>query len=117
MRTAFDVARADLSGLGGVVDGPNLYLDEVSHAARLEVDEAGTIAAAATVMSTIAGGVSDPLVFDRPFVAAIVDEVSDDILFLGAISSPHGGACRPIPERVLQYREAMRTFGRVRDDD
>jgi len=112
----FSPGRRDLSGIGSAPDVPNLYVDKVLHRASIEVDESGTVASAATVISTRAGGISRPMVFDRPFLLIISDEQSDDILFMGAIQSPHGGPPRQIPESLLRERELMRKMPWHRED-
>jgi serpin B len=56
------------------------------------VDEQGTEAAAATaiIMSTTSMPISDPidLVFDRPFMFAIMHEPTGTLLFLGRVVQP-----------------------------
>jgi serine protease inhibitor len=59
----------------------------------VEVDEQGTTAAAVTGIQMKATAVMRPteefnLVFNRPFVAAIADETTGAILFLGIIGKP-----------------------------
>ena len=84
---AFDPDRADFSLLGDAPYG--YYLSQVIHAARIEVNEEGTEAAAATVVAV--AGESAPMVepkgieldFDRPFLYGIVDLENGAPLFLG----------------------------------
>ena len=84
---AFDPDRADFSLLG---DNPyGYFLSNVIHAAKIEVNEKGTEAAAATVAA--ADGEGAPMVepkgieldFDRPFLYGIVDLENGVPLFLG----------------------------------
>ena len=77
---------ADFSLLG---DNPNGYfLSQVIHAAKIEVNEQGTEAAAATVVEADGGSAAPPetgltLIFDRPFLYGIVDLETGVPLFLG----------------------------------
>ena len=90
---AFDAHRAEFTRM---IDGPRrLYIGGVLHKTFLEVDEEGSTAAAVTGIPMQATAMMRPreafnLVFDRPFVAAIVDEKSGTILFLGIIGEPRG---------------------------
>lgn len=65
-----------------------LQLTEVVHAVKIKVDEEGTEAAAATI-----AGLTDSIseyeimTFDQPFLYIIKDNISDTILFMGAITS------------------------------
>ncbi len=81
---------ADFSAMDGKKD---LYLSAVVHKAFVEVNEEGTVAAAAT------GGIMgfksarpEPLVVfraDHPFVFMICDNRDGSILFLGRVTDPH----------------------------
>ena len=88
---AFDPARADLSGLGTTESGP-LFIDSVLHRAKIQVDEEGTEAAAATVVEVRSGGPApmdyEELILDRPFCYAIVDLERGVPLFLGTFERP-----------------------------
>lgn len=82
---AFDPDNADFSRLG---DHPyGYYLSKVIHAAKLEVNEKGTEAAAATVVEANSGSAAPEdgisLVFDHPFLYGIVDLQTGIPLFLG----------------------------------
>ena len=90
LETAFDPDRADFSALGTAPDGP-LYVSSVVHKARIEVNEKGTEAAAATVVGVY--GAAAPtdyreLVLDRPFCYAVVDLERGVPLFLGTFERP-----------------------------
>ena len=91
MTDAFDPALADLTGVGGGVDGP-LYISSVFQKVKVDVDEEGTEAAAVTEVA-IAGTsliVEEPIVltFDKPFVYAIADTETGVPLFVGVMENP-----------------------------
>ena len=81
-----DTGLADFSLLG---DNPyGYFLSQVIHAAKIEINEEGTEAAAATVMEVGSGASAPPetgltLIFDRPFLYGIVDLHTGVPLFLG----------------------------------
>ena len=84
--TAFDPDRADFSRLGD--DPRGYFLSQVIHAARIEVNERGTEAAAATVVAAESGATAPPpegveLDLDRPFLYGIADRETGVPLFLG----------------------------------
>jgi serpin B len=89
MPSAFAQGRADFSGMNGARD---LSISAVAHAARVEVDERGTEAAAATgvVVGLAAALPEKPPTFraDHPFLFAIRDRRSGAILFLGRLVDP-----------------------------
>ena len=89
---AFDPARADLSGLGTTESGAPLFISSVAHQAKIEVNEEGTEAAAATVVEVRSGGPApmdyEELILDRPFCYAIVDLERGVPLFLGTFERP-----------------------------
>ncbi len=89
MADAFDNTKADFSGMDGKQD---LYISAALHKAFVSVDEAGTEAAAATIVimrEGMAGPVS-PMEFkvDRPFFFLIRDNPTGTILFLGRVVNP-----------------------------
>jgi serpin B len=93
MVDAFRPQRANFSGMSGLPGW--LWIDAVLHKAFVEVDEAGTEAAAATAvtMRTIsveADRPGEPPVFraDHPFVYFIQENRTQTILFMGRTSDP-----------------------------
>lgn len=85
LEDAFDAARADFSSLGDSPEG--YYISQVIHAAKIEVNEKGTEAAAATVVA-LNGAAAPPtegitLILDRPFLYGIIDLQNGGPLFLG----------------------------------
>jgi serine protease inhibitor len=91
MASAF-TPNADFSDM---IEPPqSVFISKVVQKTFLGIDEAGTEAAAATAVIMAARAMAyqpqTPLPFkvDRPFVIALVDNDSQEILFLGAISNP-----------------------------
>src|SRR5262249_28907531 len=80
--------------LAGLFAGPpeDTALGRVLQNARLEVDEEGTRAAAATAVTAVrvSAAVDPPfqLVADRPFTWAIQDTTSGTLLFVGVVDDP-----------------------------
>jgi serpin (serine protease inhibitor) len=97
MRSAFDGAAADFSG---IVDPARsgeagLFIKAVIHQANIDVDEKGTEAAAATAIGFDTGGCTGPdpakvvtIRLDRPFLFAVRDLETGAILFLGRVLDP-----------------------------
>jgi serpin B len=90
MADAFAPDRADFSGVTGRRDHS---LSAVIHKAFVDVNEAGTEAAAATavVMSRMSAAIMpDPISFraDHPFLALIRDRTTGSVLFLGRVLDP-----------------------------
>jgi serine protease inhibitor len=66
---------------------PGALVSDVIHDTVVEVDETGTVAAAATVatITTIAG---PQMTMDHPFFYAIRDDKTGELLFIGVLMSP-----------------------------
>ena len=91
MTDVFNPATADLSDMDGAKD---LYLTTVVQQAFIEVDEQGTVAAAATVGGggAFLGAGSEPAAINRPFLFLIRDTKTGSILFLGHVGDPRQGS-------------------------
>lgn len=81
-----DPFAADFNGIG-----KNLYVDEIKHKAKIEVDEVGTKAAASTSATIKAGSVMKPytpptVILNRPFVYMIVDNTTGLPIFIGSVT-------------------------------
>jgi serpin B len=82
--------QANLSGTDGAMD---LYVSAVVQQALVEVDEQGTVAAAATaaVENDAFVEASPPTIYiDQPFLFLIRDTESGSILFMGHVTDPRG---------------------------
>ncbi len=90
MGIAFQYQGADFSSLGS----PPLFIGEVIHKTRLEMDEEGTVAAAATAMLMPTSALrpqhvkTKTLVFDRPFAVLLRDLITGAIVFAGVVYEP-----------------------------
>jgi serpin B len=91
MTDAFDEKLANFSGIDGAMD---LSIHTVVQQAFVEVDEQGTVAAAATAVSLCmyCEAVSEPntIHLDQPFVFLIRDTRNGAILFMGHVTNPAG---------------------------
>jgi len=91
MTDAFTPGIANFSGMDGTND---LSINVVVHKAFVDVDEAGTVAAAATGVGVVGTAMPvpppPPPVFraDHPFLFMIRDTLSGSILFLGRVADP-----------------------------
>lgn len=86
--SAFAAERADFSP---ILPNHEAWLDTVSHAARVKVDEEGVEAAAYTVMAVCGAGLPPEeemdFILDRPFLFVITSQ--DDLpLFAGIVNEP-----------------------------
>ena len=70
--------------------GDHNWMDEISQATCLKVDEEGTVFAAATVDNHSMSQGPEPFLmrFDRPFLFAVVDNRSGLVVALGRMSDP-----------------------------
>lgn len=88
MQDAFTSGRADFSG---ITEKERLFISAVLHKAFIAVDEAGTEAAAATVVMMLKGlPPSDGKSFtaDHPFLFLIKHRKTGAILFMGCVETP-----------------------------
>jgi serpin B len=87
----FDPTRANLSGMDGAMD---LYVATVVQQAIVEVDETGTVAAAATAAGVSASAFEEPttVTIDQPFLFLIRDTKNGSILFMGQVQDPRQGS-------------------------
>lgn len=92
MVQAFDPNAADFYGMCSTPPkGERLYIADIVHKAMMAIDENGVEAAAATAVIMAGDGEPpDPvsMIVDKPFVVAIVDELTGALLFLGHIHDP-----------------------------
>ena len=92
MKLPFNAGQADFSPIVAVAKPDDrLYFTEVYHQAFVEVNEAGTEAAAATAVAMGPGGKPpEPKVVavDHPFLFVIRDVKTGTMLFLGRVTDP-----------------------------
>ncbi len=85
MTDLFDPVKADLSGIS---PDESLFVSAVVQEALVEVDEQGTVAAAATEGDVAANVVEQPVAIDHPFLFLIRDASNASILFMGHVEDP-----------------------------
>jgi serpin B len=87
MTAAFSPGAADFSGIDGRRD---LRVSAILHKACVEVNEEGTVAAAATgvTMEAFAVEMSERFFVDHPFLFLIRDTRTGSLLFLGRVADP-----------------------------
>eukprot|EP00775_Hariotina_reticulata_P005148 gene5148-5388_t len=88
IKAAFSPQIADFERIS---DTP-LVVSDVLQSVKVTVDEMGTTAAAVTSVVMVATSINldapEPLVFDRPFIFALVDDSTHSLLFLGTVKDP-----------------------------
>jgi serpin B len=87
MGIAFDPFNANFRGIASA----DLFIDYVDHKAVIEVNEKGTVAAAATNVGigvTSIPTIKPTFIVDRPFFFVIRDDRSGTILFMGKVVDP-----------------------------
>jgi len=106
MVDAFVPDIADFSGIDGQTD---LSIDSVRHEAVVAVNETGTTAAGATVITIISSVYIVPTLFqaDHPFVFLIRDTNSGSILFMGQVNDPTAGSAT----RMTTARPLLKVTG------
>ncbi|WP_438031916.1 serpin family protein [Sorangium sp. So ce204] len=89
------VAFGDSADFSGIIEDGGIQIQDVIHKAVIDVDEAGTEAAAATavvlaVSSAASGVFNEPaaIVLDRPFFFFIRDLYTGALLFAGRVNDP-----------------------------
>lgn len=87
---AFSPAAASLEGISA---SGGLYIDEILQKARIQMDEEGTRAAAATMVTARTTSAMLPMeqvqmLVDRPFAFALADVHSGAVCFAGVIENP-----------------------------
>jgi serpin B len=91
MDIAFDPNRADFSR---IATGVQLYISRVQQKTYINLDEAGTEAAAATAVGiglTSAPAPAPEVKFNKPFYFAIRERSTGTVLFIGRVGDPSAG--------------------------
>lgn len=87
MENAFNERLADFPGIGGI------YVTDVTHKAKIEVDELGSRAAAVTEEASALAAEEEPeieiihFIVDQPFLFMIQDTETGIILFMGQVNN------------------------------
>ncbi len=92
MENAFGKS-ADFSKMAEMQEGDALYINNVVHKTKIQVDELGTVAGASTSVSMQVESApmeSKTVFVDRPFVYMIVDSTTNLPLFMGMVTSING---------------------------
>lgn len=87
VKAAFDANLSDFTGLNEL---PPTWINKVLQKTRIEVDEAGTRAAAATGIGLGGGAMirTKDVILDHPFIYMIVDNKTELPLFIGYVMKP-----------------------------
>lgn len=87
MPTAFIPGQADFSGIAA---GHELSISNVKHKSFIEVNEAGTKAAAATSVEIVVTSIPNnpQFIVDRPFIFVISESRTNQALFIGKMMNP-----------------------------
>ena len=93
MGEAFDPGRADFSQMAPITPSNRLFITDVRHKSWCEVNEEGTVAAAATSVAIGVTSARPPeekfsMKVDRPFFFAIRDNQTGVLLFMGSVTNP-----------------------------
>ena len=84
MVNAFSAEKADFSSIA-----PLMFISQIEHKAIIEVNEEGTVAAAASSFGMGATAVRPvEFIVNRPFILLIRDDRTGNILFMGKILKP-----------------------------
>jgi serpin B len=89
LKSAFDLGKADFTGINLGIEP--LALQNVTHAAKIDVDERGTVASASTAVTSFGCGAlpeASVFVVDKPFYFAIRHVETNTLLFLGRVQNP-----------------------------
>ncbi|KAI0513757.1 hypothetical protein KFK09_009787 [Dendrobium nobile] len=88
LKSLFSWSAADLSGM--CLESARLCVSSIHHKAAIEVDEEGTVAAAATAVTVMLMCYIPPVSFvaDHPFMFVLREDVTGAILFFGHVGNP-----------------------------
>ncbi|MFC1978637.1 serpin family protein [Chloroflexota bacterium] len=85
-----EVAFTPDADFSGMIEDEDIWIEEVKHKTTIDVNEQGTVVAAAT-QGTMTMGISQSpptMRVDRPFLFAIRERTTDTILFMGKVVEP-----------------------------
>lgn len=102
------------ANLTGMIQWMNyeLHVSNFLHKAKIEVNEEGTVAAAATgtLVVPLMGTSIQKLIFDHPFLFFLRNTETGDILFAGRMSQPEAARQQPMKEsEILELTQGIFT--------
>ncbi|MEA1875674.1 MAG: serpin family protein [Bacteroidota bacterium] len=83
-----EIAFAGAADFSGILDGGQLYINDVKHKSFIEVNEEGTEAAAVTSVEINKESAGNFFFANKPFLFAIAEKTSGAILFAGRVMNP-----------------------------
>jgi serine protease inhibitor len=86
-----DLFDPNLANLTKIDTSGDLYVDPFVHEATVQVDESGTVAAAATAAGVTRKSGPPTILLDHPFLFFIRDNLTGAILFIGRVADPTAG--------------------------
>jgi serpin B len=94
-RLGMPTAFSDNADFSGITHATSLKIQAVQHGADLRIDEAGTVAAAATGISLMptaaAPGFTAHVTLNHPYLLFLRDDTTGAILFAARVADPSGG--------------------------
>ena len=105
----FDKKEAEFEGLGTCADGSNIYISSVLHKTFIQVDEKGTKAGAATIVSVLLDGADlrekpkpKEVYLTRPFIYMLIDCETNTPFFIGVMRDPDNTAGEGVSAETKQ---------------
>ncbi len=94
VKEVFDSKKADLRNMFKIATCENAYVQDIKHKTFIQLDREGTKAAAATAVvigkcTSVAPTEEYTVRLDRPFIYAIMDNVSHMPVFIGTVAKIH----------------------------
>ncbi|MCC5916588.1 MAG: hypothetical protein JJU02_04595 [Cryomorphaceae bacterium] len=88
MTDAFSSQRANFTGMGTPLQGPNIFISRVDHKTVLKVDEKGAEGAAVTSIGFAVLSAPPSMRFNVPYLLSLRHIPSETVLFMGFVEDP-----------------------------